>query len=214
MYTSLTTQIKDDCLSETTIKNLLIDAKYHLKYGFLDQTTYSVKGFDTYDDDPNIFDVGQFTCTIKPTNFARSQNPNEEFRFNDYLAVLKPVLWQFEDIFNFDILEVERAKFNILTARPDTPEGSYNHPHIDTTGTGYVSLLLYLNDSDGDTVIFNEDYIDGQDRPEKLTIEQRISPKQNRAILFDSTRLHASCQPKETSARYIFNTVLKVRFRD
>lgn len=190
----------ENLLTPTYHKNLLDDAKWHLKYGFDSQTVYNAEQFKLYEDD-NIFDVGQLTCTI----YNPSQAHLAEFRFKDYFPHIKPLIYTIEDKFNLRIRNLHRVKFNILFQRPDAPEGSYNHPHRDVNAKSY-SVIYYLNDSDGDTVFFNEVY-DGVEQPKSLTIQSKNTPKANTAVLFDSRQLHASSQPKVTAARYAINIV-------
>ena len=81
----------------------------------------------------------------------------------------------------------------------------YNFPHVDDA-EGVLALLLYLNDCDGDTIIFNEKTFD----PDKgLTPHKRITPKRNRCVLFDPRYLHASTPPVESDYRLILNIVFK-----
>jgi hypothetical protein len=50
-----------------------------------------------------------------------------------------------------------------------------------------------LNDSDGDTVIFNEMFKD--EIPEKLTEYARVTPQKGKVIVFNSNQLHSGCLP-------------------
>ena len=61
----------------------------------------------------------------------------------------------------------------------------------------YKSFLFYLNDSDGDTFFFDDN---GE-------ITDRVTPKQNTVIEFNSRTLHASSNPTD-GPRYVLNSVL------
>ena len=69
-------------------------------------------------------------------------------------------------------------------------------PHIDIEQPHTV-FLYYVNDADGDTVIY--DYVSKniKDIPtyEDLTIIKNITPKQGRVIVFDGMTWHSSTQP-------------------
>jgi Rps23 Pro-64 3,4-dihydroxylase Tpa1-like proline 4-hydroxylase len=67
-------------------------------------------------------------------------------------------------------------------------------------------MVYYCNDSDGDTFLFNEFY-DGKN-PDKLTIAQRVTPKKNRCVVFESNRMHASSSPIYSKDRRIINFVI------
>jgi hypothetical protein len=68
----------------------------------------------------------------------------------------------------------------------------YNNKHIDTRTPHFV-VLYYVNDSDGDTFLF-----------EGTDIRQRISPKKNRVVIFDGSIYHASSNP-DTNKRAVIN---------
>lgn len=63
----------------------------------------------------------------------------------------------------------------------------YDNPHIDINYEHLV-CLYYVNDSDGDTFLF--DKIDNE-----LKIKKRITPKKGRVLLFNGNRYHASSGP-------------------
>jgi hypothetical protein len=65
-------------------------------------------------------------------------------------------------------------------------------------------MVYYLNDSDGDTFLFNEKYGDGFS---DFTVMERISPKKNRAVIFEANRYHASSNPSQAENRYVLNWV-------
>jgi hypothetical protein len=65
-----------------------------------------------------------------------------------------------------------------------------------------------VNDSDGDTFIFNETYDEVSlersvdfTRDGKFTTARRISPKKGRMIGFDGKHYHASMHPVQSSHR-------------
>jgi hypothetical protein len=85
----------------------------------------------------------------------------------------------------------------------------YHNPHVDFYDPHLVGLY-YVNDSDGDTVVFNETFDD-------LTLEQsvryanerkftemaRIAPKKGRMAFFDGKHYHASMHPREHADRIV-----------
>lgn len=109
-------------------------------------------------------------------------------------------------------------KGNILRARFVTqivsPVSIVHKPHIDAIDTRYTGFM-YMNDSDGDSVMYNETYdlmsgINTFEYYKKLeasgfTIKEKVSPKANKAVLFDSLNYHSSCSPSKTSRRVILN---------
>ena len=102
-----------------------------------------------------------------------------------------------------------RQKFNLLGQNSSIKEGKYNTPHIDNQWFNSYSMIYYVNDSDGDTIIFNE--MGGENlkkRPDKLTIKKRITPKKNRAVLFRGDYFHTSTNPIKSEKRIVLNVNL------
>ena len=62
-------------------------------------------------------------------------------------------------------------------------------PHVDIVGDHFV-MLYYVCDSDGDTIIYNE-----QEKSSSYTVQKRITPKQGRVVLFDGSYYHTAEQP-------------------
>ena len=60
-------------------------------------------------------------------------------------------------------------------------------------------VLYYVLDSDGDTIIYNE-----QEESETYTIKERVTPKQGRVVIFDGRFYHTAEQPRHNT-RCILN---------
>ena len=71
-------------------------------------------------------------------------------------------------------------------------------PHIDIIDSHFV-MLYYVCDSDGDTIIYNE-----QKKSDNYTVQKRITPKQGRVVIFDGMYWHTAEQPKK-DVRCILN---------
>jgi hypothetical protein len=67
--------------------------------------------------------------------------------------------------------------------------------HIDRNDAHVVGLL-YIDDSDGDTFIYED---------EGNVIKQKIEPKQNRLVLFDGKYYHSSSTPVNNQIRMTVN---------
>ncbi len=93
-----------------------------------------------------------------------------------------------------------RIKANLVYKRENYPTDHYNAPHVDDD-VPMETLLYYVNDSDGDTFIFNNE----TKNENLLSIDHRVSPKKGRAILFDSRILHAGSPPTKTETRIVLN---------
>lgn len=103
---------------------------------------------------------------------------------------------------------IGRVRFAIL---PQSLK-SINAPHIDFYLPHKVGLI-YLNDSDGETVFYNEKINWNGLNPDNMTehfkkpvtIERKIKPKKNRMVLFDGEQLHSSTNPKDYKFRMALN---------
>ena len=73
--------------------------------------------------------------------------------------------------------------------KEDTPHIDIHEPH--------TVFLYYVNDSDGDTVLYNYKSKSKEDVPiyEDIKIIHRVTPKQGRVLVFDGMTWHASTQP-------------------
>lgn len=81
-----------------------------------------------------------------------------------------------------------KIKPDILQGRsflqvPSVYKREYNNKHVDTQ-IPHTVVLYYVNDSDGDTFLF-----------EGVNIFKRITPKKNRVVIFDGSIYHSSSGP-------------------
>lgn len=108
--------------------------------------------------------------------------------------------------------QIERIKVNSIFKDHEYRESWYHFPHVDFTDNWdlenkeYTSLIYYVNDSDGDTFIFDKIEYGNNDRF-KLNVEKRISPKQGKISSFPSNQYHASSNPITSYRRLAVNIV-------
>ena len=95
-----------------------------------------------------------------------------------------------------DPTKLIRSKANLMTIRNDVPDSSLIHKDMPEPGCN--SLLYYVEDSDGDTIIFDE----------SKNITHRIAPKKNTAIFFDSNIWHSPSPPTQHKRRVIINMII------
>ena len=107
----------------------------------------------------------------------------------------------FHDIF-ITLLEnacrkIDKQNVNVIKGRsflqlPINYKGErIDTPHVDIVGDHFV-ILYYVCDSDGDTIIYNEKV-----KSDNYTIQNRITPKQGRVVLFDGSYYHTAEQPTD-----------------
>lgn len=78
-----------------------------------------------------------------------------------------------------------------------------NEIHVDNFEE-HKTLIYYLNDSDGDTFLFDKIW-NPNEKHYKVNIEQRVTPKQGRIVCFNGRRFHAPSNPIYYPRRYIMN---------
>ena len=108
--------------------------------------------------------------------------------------------------FFMDVLAVT-GRQKVLRCRVDMVNAQRKRvtyvPHVDYRSmTDNVSLVYYLVPSDGDTVLFNEKH--GEDCT-NLTELDRISPKQNRLLMFSGDMMHTGEGPVQHNKRILIN---------
>jgi len=103
---------------------------------------------------------------------------------------------------------ITKIRLNMLFNHKDILKNKYNTPHVDNKlNKDNYTLIYYINDSDGDTIIFNEHY--SEVKTNKLSIYKKITPKKNKAVIFNSSYFHASTNPSNFENRIIMNVNLK-----
>lgn len=106
----------------------------------------------------------------------------------------------------FTVDTLLRAKSNMTL---QNGKAKYGAPHIDISGLDnefadeVLVGLYYANDSDGNTLIFNE--TESQISEKNLTIKAEITPKKGRLVVFNGKYLHAGNTPKENPSRLVIN---------
>jgi len=86
----------------------------------------------------------------------------------------------------------------------------YDNIHIDIN-YDHLVCLYYVNDTDGDTFIFNKTKreLNYLTKDTKLDVLKRVSPKKGRVVLFDGKRYHSSSGPTK-DIRLIINFNVKI----
>ena len=106
----------------------------------------------------------------------------------------------------YTIKQIIRIKMNLCVyAQTDNPN-AHGMPHVDFTNVTkkaeqLISAVYYVNDSTGDTIIFDQRF--GQSAP--LTVKTRVPPKKGRLVVFDGGLLHAGNTPETNAPRININ---------
>jgi hypothetical protein len=124
---------------------------------------------------------------------------NEWGRNSNMFSYFVPIL----DALPFEISNLLRVKVNLTLPVEGSTANTHSVPHVDYANItdSYITAIYYVNDSDGDTVIFNEQ--NGHQGP--LTVKQRITPKRGRVVIFDGALFHSGNNPSTNNPRINLN---------
>lgn len=105
--------------------------------------------------------------------------------------------------------ELHRIQVNQLygNLNKEFKDGMWTTAHVDQD-YDHAVLLYYINDSDGDTVLFNEKRGDEFDHFTELA---RVKPKAGSAILFDGKYFHSANNPINNNKRLAINFNLTLK---
>ena len=135
----------------------------------------------------NTVDTGQFVHI-----FLMKQD--SQVYTSRHLHLVNKIVAEVFDKYKITDQIVTRAKANFLLNNRGTHKNSHSGVHVDLD-TPHTVLLYYVNDSDGDTFLFNNDG----------TVQNRIQPQQGRLLVFDGKVLHASANPINAKKRWVVN---------
>jgi hypothetical protein len=127
---------------------------------------------------------------------------------SEYVEYIQKIMKALEEKEGIVCTTLYRAKCNLIPQDVSFGANEYHPPHIDSkdiTDNTYT-LVYYVNNSDGDTFVFNEKY---DDEFENLTIAHRQTPKEGCGLLFKSNMYHASSSPVINDYRAVINIVFE-----
>jgi len=129
-------------------------------------------------------------------NFIRD---DVQIQPNPATSLIMPLVFQIQDLIGCSNARIRcRADMTMYN-----PNGIVHHPHVDFEHP-HMASIYYVNDSDGDTILFNEQ--GDQQGLGTFTEMARIKPKANRLLVFQGSHLHTGHSPKEHPNRIIINT--------
>lgn len=159
------------------------------------------------------FYVDEPSGGIKPNKVKGVHFPENQFGFS-HLAYksseggavsniyqsLVPMINLIEESFDITVNELLRVRLGMTTSMG---EGGNQYPHVDAQFPHYT-LLYYLDESDGDTIFYDQHYTDGREMKD-FSVAFANSPKANQAILFNGLQFHSSGIPEKYSRRTTIN---------
>ena len=162
-----------------------------------DATVYPEDGGSVIDSKTK--DSPQFTHNIYGYDTIQSEYYHY---FSEMISYLEPHIGK--------VKRLIRIKANLLMKDENYPDGFYNGPHVDFYGNNLISFVYYVNDSDGDTIVFDGELYEKTHNITELTELDRETPKAGMGIAFNSQQIHTSSTPKFTERRAVINYVFEM----
>jgi len=115
----------------------------------------------------------------------------------------------------FELKDILRIRIRRTLQTVNHSFEKHNIPHVDLDeADNYKSLIYYVEDSDGDTVLFNDKWNNGDPTAldtKNLNECKRISPKQGRCVMFNGHVFHAGNNPINYVKRTVINLDFKIK---
>ena len=179
-------KIYDDCVSRDVIyeiEKILLERSYRWSYlGYTvtpsspdPQMSHVLYAFDPYTKQNDNYIKSKFSYIL---NYLF-----EEMEKNTDLNINERIMY--------------RAKSTILFP-PAKKQKQESDIHIDSNNPEIFmdNILYYVNDSDGDTILYEND---------RKTVIERITPKAGRFLYFDGNIPHCASRPVESLKRLVIN---------
>ena len=99
---------------------------------------------------------------------------------------------------NLQVNQLVRVQANLLTNIHANEIEISNSIHVDMDNPGFKSIVYYVDDSDGDTIIFGDQ-------------DCKVSPVKGTYVMFDSHTKHMASIPKKHKRRVVFNIILGIK---
>jgi len=144
---------------------------------------------------PNVKDHIQMVHTFYTVD--EKTNDTEISTDDNHIKCIDLLIGKMAKYFKQDELKVIRAKVNLQHQVTGNKKEYYNTPHIDEPGKKHWVCIYYVNDSDGDTLFF--------DNEKDCNITNTISPKKGRFLFFKGSKLHTGKHPIDTNVRIVIN---------
>jgi hypothetical protein len=120
-------------------------------------------------------------------------------------SLLLPILFVFCDKAKIEYRALLRIRVGLFTRT--IGDAKHHNPHVDY-GEPHRTAVYYVNDADGDTVIFDQTFDDVSveasaryANENRFTIRRSIAPRKGKMICFDGRHYHASAYPTTASKR-------------
>lgn len=119
---------------------------------------------------------------------------------SENIKLIEPILYEIHKMGLYKIKDIFRIQANLFCNSDLDEEELKTLVHADLPDENYISVVYYVNDSDGDTILYKDDG----------TIQETCSPVKNTIFWFPANQLHRPTPPKENKIRIVVNIVFEV----
>jgi len=116
---------------------------------------------------------------------------------SEYFDLFYPLICSIPEKTGIQVNHLLRLRLGLILKEPIK---TIHPPHIDYPGEEHYTALYYINESDGDTYIYNQ--VDG-DRLDNFTIKKQIKPKKGKFAIFNGKHFHSSSSPEKYNSRFV-----------
>ena len=199
-----------DDLIEEELQNQIEDAMFDCNWSFMMDNTLSYNA--------SLMGIkyrkflNPFEYDISPSIIAHPQTNQKIFK------LFNPIIEKTCNHINFNLEEISRRIAGIQGVQVIRKQNKVCNIHTNQK-TPHLVLLYYVNDADGETLLFDKtiDDIDDDamylDERYEFNVVNKIMPKQGRILLFDGRTYHSASSPT-TGMRCIITLDLFGEFED
>jgi len=194
-------QIIENFLPQLFYEDLItIISSFDFPWHYAEKTSREVNEYGSINH-ANFKDENTLDCP----QFVHMMFNDEPRVYSQYLEVFKPMIYFVEERTHLKPTNLYKIKANLMYSQPSFDASKYNMPHWDwSCAKPSYTLWYYFNDSDGDTIFFNET---ARTINESLSVAKRITPKANSAVIFNAEQYHASTPPNLSEKRMVLNLI-------
>ena len=128
------------------------------------------------------------------SSFGHLIYKKDQGALSELFDLTMPILTTALDKQQKSLKDLIRIRLGLITR---VPHEVIHAPHKDHNGP-HTTALYYLNDADGDTVVYNE-----TEMSDSYTVKEKLTPKANTWHQFDGNHYHSSAAPINTEKRIV-----------
>jgi len=145
------------------------------------------------------------TLAVETYGFNHTIYDNETGNRSFVFENMPIIIETFENKIGQKVKELLRIRMSMKHPIQNFTEKNYNLPHVDYPFP-HSTLIFYVNDSDGDTRVFDQYHTDLEPDPKYFTTKLRIKPKANRMLfLQNGLNFHTASNPFQFDRRVVLN---------